>query len=112
MLKKYVLILLVFLLMGPSVFGEVSRVWENNPFFVPRDISAVDEGVIKKTVANKIFVLQGIWKQGKLYKAMISDRIVTTGSTFDGYVIYSISADKVVLKLVETEVLEVLEINE
>ncbi len=107
---------------------SIDRVWRSNPFMPPssEDIaSPVPEDSIRKRAGSIIpdsisrsktqhanMQLQGIWYSGKVYKAMISDTIVTAGSDLNGYLIQRIEDSRVLLRSIQSGDIIVLELNE
>ena len=89
-------------------------VWKNNPFSLPfSDTMGSGAGLDSNAfgLANQNLTIQGIWQIGNIYKAMISDTIISIGSEIDGYLVQRIEANKVLLRSMKTGSMEILEVK-
>ena len=97
----YIIVCGVLFLMCAASYGESERVLLRDPFqrMTPHFESATEVESPTDNVSQKgSFILQGIWKSGYRYKAMISGKIVSVKDTLDQYVVSQIFSDKVVMK--------------
>ena len=94
-------IIFILFIVNNSYAGN--RVWKNNPFLTTLPSNGVnnhngsDADVIEASEEDVNLELQGIWKSGAFFNAMISDTILSYNDKIGEYRVKRISEDKVVL---------------
>ncbi len=72
-----------------------NRTWIKDPFVLGTPV--LNKPVVVREKYTSTLSLQGIWKSGDAFKAMISNQIVTKGSQIDGAIVKDVQSNKVIL---------------
>jgi hypothetical protein len=101
-LKKVILVVFLVFFFGAKTEGVQGRQWHSNPFYKGDSVATdVAQGNMNSTLDNAL-TLNGIWRIGDIYKAMISGEVVVIGSMVNGYIVTGMGQKIVVVRAIKS----------
>ena len=117
-MNRLLILICIFVFIATSSYAK-ERVWKSDPFAASnsseQSFSGSSTSAYQETGSGSelpSLQVQGVWQVGKIYKAMISDTIITIGMKINGYLVQNIESRKIVLRSIKSGRVLTLEYNE